>query len=61
MSNDRAAPPAPDFTVVVTSCDRHDLLKVTVDSFLTRTDQPPQEPSSSKTRPPHTRLAHQKP
>lgn len=43
MSGNAIAPPASDVTLVVTSCDRHDLLKITLDSFLARTDQPPQE------------------
>jgi hypothetical protein len=32
-----------DTTLVITSCDRHDLLKITVDSFLVHSDQQPQE------------------
>lgn len=34
---------ASNFTLVITSCDRHDLLRRTIDSFIECTDQQPQE------------------
>lgn len=33
---------ASNITLVITSCDRHDLLKVTIDSFIATMDAPPQ-------------------
>jgi hypothetical protein len=43
MSDNAIHPQPSDITVVATSCDRQDLLKITLDSFLTHADQQPDQ------------------